>query len=99
MPLIIRAKFVKAGGTAGKIVGGWKIAGIQQYQSGGPGSMNVLGFHDYVFTGDNRLWPYEGTNGFLARPNMVPGVNPKSAAALSGHFDPAWDTLLNPAAF
>ena len=24
---------------------------------------------------------------------MVPGVNPKSAAALSGHFDPARDTL------
>ena len=30
---------------------------------------------------------------------MVPGVNPKSAAALSGHFDPATDTVLNPAAF
>ena len=29
-------KFAKAGGAAGKIVGGWKIAGIQQYQSGGP---------------------------------------------------------------
>ena len=29
-------KFATAGGAAGKVVGGWKIGGIQQYQSGGP---------------------------------------------------------------
>ena len=29
-------KFAKAGERPGKVVGGWKFAGIQQYQSGGP---------------------------------------------------------------
>ncbi len=36
-------KFAKAGGPAGEIVGGWKIAGIQQYQTAGPGSMYLPG--------------------------------------------------------
>jgi len=86
-------KFAKSGGAAGKIVGGWKVAGIHQYQSGGPSSMNLPA------EGANPLWPYEGTNTFMARSNMVPGVNPKSAAMLSGNFDPNKDNLLNPAAF
>ena len=74
----------------GKILGGWKIAGIQQYQSGGP---------NIAFAEPNPIWPYGGTNSFMARPNVVAGVNQKSAAVLSGSFDPATDTLLNPAAF
>jgi hypothetical protein len=82
-------KFVQGGGTAGKVVGGWKIAGIQQYQSGGP---------SIIFTG-NPLWPYEGTNGFIGRPNVVPGVEQKSAALLSGDFDPNRDTMFNPKAW
>jgi hypothetical protein len=83
-------RFAKAAGAAGKIVGGWKIAGIQQYQSGGP---------SIIFT-PNLLFPLEGANGFIAaRPNVVPGVPQKSAALLSGHFDPNRDTMFNPAAF
>ena len=35
----------------------------------------------------------------MARPNMVPGVPQKSAALLSGHFDPNRDIMFNPAAF
>jgi hypothetical protein len=92
-------RFANAGGVGGKVVGGWKIAGIQQYQSGGPSSMNLLGVRDFTSTFENPLWPYDGINGFMARPNMVPGINPKSAAVLSGDFDPAKDMLINPAAF
>jgi hypothetical protein len=82
-------KFANAGGAAGKIIGGWKIAGIQQYQSGGPG---------IVQTG-NSLAPYAGPNGFFNRPNIAPGVDPRSAAVISGNFDPAKDGLFNPAVF
>jgi hypothetical protein len=35
----------------------------------------------------------------MARPNVVPGVPQKSAALLSGHFDPNRDTMFNAAAF
>src|SRR5205807_2216807 len=58
-------KFANVGGAAGKIVGGWKVAGIQQYQSGAP---------SMIFTG-NPMWPLEGTNGFIARPNVVAGCH------------------------
>ena len=89
-------RFAKAGGAVGKVVGGWKIGGIQQYQSGGP---NIIILGDVNSGYVNRLWPYEGTNGFMARPNVVPGVPQKSAALLSGHFDPNRDTMFNAAAF
>ena len=95
LPLGPGKRFATTGGAIGKIVGGWKIAGIQQYQSGAPSTVNLYDFTSTL----NRLWPYEGSNIYAARPNMVPGVNPKSAAVLSGHFDPSKDFLLNPAAF
>jgi len=82
-------KFAKAGGATSKVVGGWRIAGIQQYQSGGPSIVNT----------SQPFWPYEGANGFMARPNVVPGVEQKSAALLSGHFDPNRDTMFNPKAW
>ena len=82
-------KFANVGGAAGKIVGGWKVAGIQQYQSGAP---------SMIFTG-NPMWPLEGTNGFIARPNVVAGLPQKSAALLSGNFDPNRDTMFNPKAW
>jgi hypothetical protein len=64
-------KFANVGGVAGKVIGGWSIAGIQQYQSGPP----------ILFTmGANPLTPYFGPNGFLARPNTVPGVNKRNGA-------------------
>ena len=68
-----------AGGVAGKVLGGWSIAGIQQYQSGGP---------QMIVTGSNQLNPYFGPNSFLMRPNVVPGVNKKSDAILNGTWDP-----------
>jgi len=82
-------KFANAGGATSKVVGGWRIAGIQQYQSGGP---------SIIFTG-NPSWPYAGANNFMARPNVVPGVEQKSAALLSGDFDPNRDLMFNPKAW
>ena len=72
-------KFGNNAGAAGKVIGGWSIAGIQQYQSGGP---------QMIVTGSNLLNPYFGPNGFLMRPNVVPGVNKKSDAILNGTWDP-----------
>jgi hypothetical protein len=72
-------KYANGGGAAGKVIGGWSIAGIQQYQSGRP---------FFVFTGSNPYNPYVGPNGFLMRPDVVPGVPKRSAAYLNGTFDP-----------
>jgi len=72
-------KFANVHGAAGKVLGGWSIAGIQQYQSGRP---------NMIYTGSNPYSPYVGPNGFLMRPNVVPNVNKRSAAYLNGTFDP-----------
>jgi len=96
LPFGAGKKFLNGGGVVGKVVGGWKIAGIQQYQSGGPNSIFLTDFGSDPIKG---LWPYEGVNNFMYRPNIVPGVPQKSAAFLSGHFDPNRDTLFNPAAW
>jgi len=82
-------RFANARGAPGKIMGGWKIAGIQQYQSGGPS----------MILSANTLWPYEGANLYFTRANVVPGVEQKSAALLSGNFDPNRDTMFNPKAW
>ena len=67
------------GGLAGRAIGGWSIAGVQQYQAGAP---------QEIVTGGNALNPYMGPNSFLMRPNVVPGVPKKSAAILNGTWDP-----------
>ena len=71
-------KFANVGGPAGKVVGGWSIAGIQQYQSGAP----------QFLWGGGGAWPYAGPNSFLIHPNVVPGVPQKSAALANGTWDP-----------
>ncbi len=86
--------FLNTGGALGKVVGGWKISGIQQYQSGAP---------QEIFEG-NPLGDLEGANDNGdgdTRPNQLPGVPVTSAAyrAGAGHFDPNVDTELNAAAF
>jgi hypothetical protein len=72
-------KWANAGGAAGKVLGGWSIAGIQQYQSGQPA---------VIVAGSTAGDPYAGSNSFLGRPNVVPGVNKRSDAYLNGTFDP-----------
>jgi hypothetical protein len=83
-------RLANIGGAAGKVVAGWKIAGIQQYQSGAPGMITAF---------RNPMWPYDGANAFMSRPNVVPGLPQKSAALRSGHFDPNRDPVVNPEAW
>lgn len=71
-------KWVNTGGAAGKIVGGWSIAGIQQYQSGPP----------QFLWGGGGAFPYTGPNSFLIHPNVVPGVGQKSVALETNQWDP-----------
>jgi Carboxypeptidase regulatory-like domain/TonB dependent receptor len=72
-------RFANVAGPAGKVVGGWSVAGIHQYQSGRP---------NMIYSGTNPYAPFIGENGFLMRPNVVPGVSQRSPAFLNGTFDP-----------
>ncbi len=72
-------KWANKGGAAGKVLGGWSIAGIQQYRSGAP---------QMIFSSGNSLNPYMSDNGFTTRASVVPGVEKKSAAILNGTWDP-----------
>ncbi len=72
-------KFVNAGGAVGRVVGGWTIAGVQQYQSGAP---------QMVVSGSNPWGSLVGPNSFLMRPSIVPGVPKKSTAYLGGKWNP-----------
>ncbi len=71
-------KFVNKGGAPGKILGGWMFAGLHQYTSGAPQTINSA----------NSLDPYFGANSFQTRPNVVPGVPRRSQAYLDGTWDP-----------
>jgi len=72
-------KYGNVNGVAGRVIGGWTIAGVQQYQAGAP---------QMIVSGNNALNPYMGPNSFLMRPNIVPGVPKKSAAILNGTWNP-----------
>jgi len=73
-------KFVNVGGPANKVIGGWTIAGVQQYQSGPPAVV--------VAGGTPPGYPYVGPTSFMSRANSVPGVMKKSPALLNGTWDP-----------
>ena len=68
-------KWLSSGGAMGKILGGWSVAGIRH------GSPQV----ERPFL---RFGNFVGSNSFLNRPNVVPGVEKKSAAVLNGTSDP-----------
>jgi len=72
-------KFANSGGVVNKVLGGWMVAGLHQYTSGAPQT---------IVTGSSTLAPYFGPNGFLMRPNVIPGVNKRSQAYLNGTWDP-----------
>jgi hypothetical protein len=83
--------FANQGGVVGRLVGGWKISGIQQYQSGPPQEIE----ESSPFAG------LEGNNNNGdgdSRPNYNGGPI-LTAAARSGHFDPNVDAQLSEAPF
>jgi hypothetical protein len=83
-------QFANKGGAVNELVGGWKIAAVQKYQSGTPLSVTSPGWTSGIFAGG------EGATGSSSRPNIVSG---KSFDALRGKY--VWGTsrLLNQAAF
>ncbi len=72
-------------GVANQILGGWRIAAVQNYTTGFPLA---------VTTGAAPLPIFNGTN----RPNIVPGVDWQAPFA-GDKFDPNVDKYLNRAAF
>jgi hypothetical protein len=79
------------GGIVNVLVGGWKIAAVQKYQSGTPLSVSSSGWTSGIFAG-----PDGATGNGHARPNIVPG---QSVGALHGKFVYGTSRLLNQAAF
>lgn len=80
-------KFLNRGGALNQILGGWSISGVQRYESGLPLNIQVPG---HTAALEDQGW---------GNVNQVLGVPMASAAYNSGHFDPAVDSMLNPAAF
>ena len=80
-------RFLDRGGVANQVLGGWKISSIQQHESGRPQNIEVA---DTTGALENNGW---------RSPDRVNGVPMASAAYHSGHFDPAKDSMFNPAAF
>lgn len=92
--------FLNHGGALGKVVGGWEVSGIQNYQSGRP--IHI----EYDAFGSSN--PYFGAgDGFSFRPDLVPGVplkNPDYSPNCSGPVQSApgrepCQFYINPAAF
>ena len=90
LPVGLGRHFLNHPGVANQIIGGWKVSGIQQYQSGQPESIE-----------DSRTMEAleEASPGGYNTPDSINGVPWKSAAKASGHFDPAVDFEFNEAAF
>ena len=85
-------KYLQTGGVAGRIVGGWKIAGVQNYQSGPP----------QIYTQGCTTGGFEGNGdnggGFNCRPNIVPGV-PQRNPAVTTKGQLLQTNIANPALF
>jgi hypothetical protein len=98
LPVGRNKKYLNRGGVVNAVVGGWQVAGIQQYQSGRPIHIE----YDAFGASD----PYRATDGFSFRPNVVSGQplkNPNYKKSCSGPVQAAGRTncqfLINPAAF
>jgi hypothetical protein len=85
-------KFANQGGVVNVLVGGWKIAAVQKYQSGTPLAVSSPGWTSGIFAGD------EGATGSGSRPNIIPGVS-VHAVNSSGKFVYGKSLRFNPAAF
>ncbi len=84
-------KFADHGGPVNVLVGGWKIAAVQKYQSGTPLSVSSAGWTSGIFAG-----PEGATGNSHGRPNIVSG---QKVGALSGKYVWGQSRLLNQAAF
>jgi hypothetical protein len=85
-------KFASTGGIAGKIIGGWKIAGIQNYQSGAP-QIYTQGCLTQGFEGNG-----DNGGGFNCRFNILPGIPLRNPAVPNTHAALSKTNMLNPAA-
>ncbi len=101
LPIGPNKPFLNRGGVTGKVLGGWSVSGIHQYQSGRPIHIEV----DYVSASTN---PFEAAgDGYSFRPNIVPGQpfkNPAYRRSCSGPVQAAagrnpCQFYINPAAF
>jgi hypothetical protein len=77
-------RYLASRGVASALLGGWRVAGIQQYVSGTPVSV-VTTVSFPIFNGVNRA--------------TVPGYDNWRATTKSGSFDPNIDGFLQPASF
>ena len=84
-------KFANQGGPVNVLVGGWKIAAVQKYQSGTPLSVSSPGWTSGIFAG-----PQGATGNSYGRPNIVPG---QKVGALHGKYEWGKSRLLNMDAF
>jgi hypothetical protein len=100
LPFGPQKRFLHQGGVVGKVVGGWSVSGIQQYQSGRPVHIEYDAFgssNPYFAAGD----------GFSFRPNIVPNQPFKNPAYRRSCSGPVQATAgrspcqfyINPAAF
>lgn len=87
LPIGPGKRWLNSGGLSGKIVGGWKVNGIQQYQSGAPMRVTI-----------NQ--PYPGTD-IRVRPNVVAGAQKRSSVSPGDYDpnDPSRNRWINAAAF
>ena len=90
LPVGLGRHFLNHPGVVNQIIGGWRVSGIQQYQSGQPESIEDP-------RTDESL--EEVGSGGYNTPDTIPGIPEKTAAKASGHFDPAKDFEFNEAAF
>jgi len=90
LPVGLGRPFLNRPGVLNQIISGWKVSGIQQYQSGQPESIEDP-------PTDESL--EEVGSGGYNTPDPIPGVPEKTAPKASGHSDPAVDFEFNEAAF
>ncbi|HEY1966211.1 MAG TPA: hypothetical protein VGG59_14825, partial [Acidobacteriaceae bacterium] len=101
LPLGHGKRFLNHNGVVDKVVGGWSVSGLHQYQSGRP--IHI----EYDATGSSNPF-FAAGDGFSFRPNIVPGQplkNPSYNRNCSGPILPtqvgrdACQFYINPAAF
>ncbi len=90
LPVGLGRHFLNHPGVVNQIIGGWKVSGVQQYQSGQPESIE-----------DPRgsEWLEQVGNGGYNTPDRINGVPMKTAAKAHGPFNPNVNEEFNEAAF